>query len=166
MPKIVPFLWFDTEALEAAKFYVSVFKTKSRILKVSRYGDAGPGPKGSVMVVEAELLGQRVQLLNGGPHYALSPAFSFMVPCKTQKEVDAYWKKLLAGGGRPSRCGWLTDRFGLSWQVVPEALGKLMASKDAAKSQRVMQAMLGMVKLDVAGLEAAARGGATKRAAA
>ena len=166
MPQITPFLWFDKEAEQAAKFYVSIFKKRSKILNVSRYGDAGPGPKGSVMVVELALLGQRVDLLNGGPHFSHSPAFSFVVSCKTQKEIDAYWKKLLAGGGRPSQCGWLTDKFGLSWQVVPEALAKLMAKKDAASSQRVMRTMLGMVKFDIAALEAAAKGNAATRAAA
>lgn len=157
MQKITPFLWFDTQALEAAKFYVSVFKKSSKILRVSRYGEGAPGPKGSVMVVEFQLEGQRFQALNGGPHFKFSPAFSFFVSCKTQKEVDGYWKKLLAGGGEPSRCGWLTDKFGLSWQIVPEVLGTLMASKDAAKATRVMTAMLTMVKLDVGALEAAAK---------
>jgi predicted 3-demethylubiquinone-9 3-methyltransferase (glyoxalase superfamily) len=162
MPKIVPFLWFDTQALEAAKFYVSVFKgPKSKILKVARYGEAGPGPKGSVMVVDFQIDGQRVQALNGGPLFKFSEAFSFSITCKTQKEIDGYWKKLLAGGGKESQCGWLTDQFGFSWQVVPEQMEKLMATKDAAKANRVMSAMLKMVKLDIAALEAAAKGGAT-----
>jgi predicted 3-demethylubiquinone-9 3-methyltransferase (glyoxalase superfamily) len=156
MPKITPFLWFDTQAEEAAKFYVSVFKKGSKILKVSRYGEGGPGAKGSVMVVELLLDGQRIQALNGGPHFKFSPAFSFVVPCKTQKEVDTYWARLLAGGGQPSQCGWLTDKFGFSWQIVPDVLGKLLAGKDKAKSDRVMAAMMKMVKLDVRGLEAAA----------
>jgi len=156
MQKIVPFLWFDNQAEEAAKFYVSVFKKGSKVLEVSRYGDAGPGPKGSVMVVEFQLEGQRFQALNGGPQFKFSPAFSFVVRCKTQKEVDNYWTKLTAGGGAPSQCGWLTDKFGLSWQIVPEALGKLYASKDKAKVSRVMTAMLKMSKLDIRQLEAAA----------
>jgi predicted 3-demethylubiquinone-9 3-methyltransferase (glyoxalase superfamily) len=167
MPKIVPFLWFDTQALEAAKFYVSVFKgPKSKILNVSRYGETGPGPKGSVMVVDFQIDGQRVQALNGGPHFSFSPAFSFSISCKTQKEIDGYWKKLLAGGGKESQCGWLTDKFGFSWQVVPEVMDKLMATKDAAKANRVMAAMLNMVKLDIAALEAAAKGAPPKRKAA
>jgi predicted 3-demethylubiquinone-9 3-methyltransferase (glyoxalase superfamily) len=166
MQKIVPFLWFDTEAEDAAKFYVSVFKKSSKILKVSRYGEAGPGPRGSVMVVDFQLEGQRFQALNGGPHFKLSPAFSFVVRCKTQKEVDGYWNKLVAGGGAPSQCGWLTDRFGLSWQVVPDALEKLIASKDKAKASRVMTAMLKMSKLDIQVLEDAAANRAPKRKAA
>jgi predicted 3-demethylubiquinone-9 3-methyltransferase (glyoxalase superfamily) len=165
MPKLVPCLWFDSQALEAAKLYVSVFKGKSKILKVSRYGDAGPGPKGGVMVVELQLDGQRLQLLNGGPHYQLSPAFSLVVPCKTQKEVDAYWKKLLAGGGQPSACGWLTDKYGVSWQIVPDALPRLLGSKDPAKRERVMAAMLQMVKLDVAALEEAGAAAPGRKAA-
>src|SRR5260221_9581772 len=119
MQKITPFLWFDTQAEEAAKLYVSVFKKKSKILRVARYDDAGPGPKGAVMVVDFELEGQRFQALNGGPQFKFSPAFSFVVGCKTQKEVDYYWDKLIANGGAPSQCGWLTDKFGLSWQIVP-----------------------------------------------
>jgi predicted 3-demethylubiquinone-9 3-methyltransferase (glyoxalase superfamily) len=164
MQKITPFLWFDSQAEEAAKFYVSVFKNKSKIVMVSRYGEAGPGPKGSVMVVEFQLEGRRYHALNGGPLFKFSPAFSFVVSCKMQKEVDRYWNKLLAGGGKPSQCGWLTDRFGFSWQIVPEILGKLQASKDKAKSTRVMAAMMKMVKLDIKGLEAAAA--APKRKAA
>jgi len=166
MQKIVPFLWFDTQAEEAAKFYVSVFKKSSKILHVSRYGDAGPGPKGAVMVVEFQLEGQRFQALNGGSQFKFSPAFSFVVSCKTQKEVDGYWDKLVAGGGAHSQCGWLTDRFGLSWQVVPDGLDKLIASKDKAKASRVMTAMLKMSKLDIQELEDAATKGAPKRKAA
>ena len=120
MQKITPFLWFDDQAEAAAKFYVSVFKKRSKILSVSRYGDAGPGPKGSVMVVEFQLEGQRFLALNGGPTFKLSPAFSFVVTCKTQKKMDTYWKKLTSGGGVPNQCGWLTDKFGLSWQIVPD----------------------------------------------
>lgn len=166
MQKIVPFLWLDTEAEDAAKFYVSLFKKSSKILKVSRYGEAGPGPKGSVMVVDFQLEGHRFRALNGGPHFKLSPAFSFVVRCKTQKEVDSYWNKLVAGGGASSQCGWVTDRFGLSWQVVPDALEKLIASKDKAKASRVMTAMLKMSKLDIRELEDAAANRAPKRKAA
>jgi predicted 3-demethylubiquinone-9 3-methyltransferase (glyoxalase superfamily) len=168
MQKITSFLWFDTQAEEAAKFYVSVFKKKSKILSVARYGDAGPGEKGSVMVVEFMLEGQRFMALNGGPQFKLSPAFSFMVNCKTQKEIDYFWDKLVAGGA-PSACGWLTDKFGFSWQIVPEIVGKVMGSKDAAKTNRFMSALMPMVKLDLATLEAAAKGlakGAKARAKA
>jgi predicted 3-demethylubiquinone-9 3-methyltransferase (glyoxalase superfamily) len=165
MQKITSFLWFDTEAEQAAKFYVSVFKKKSKIVSVSRYGDAGPGPKGSVMVVEFLLEGQRFLALNGGPQFKLSPAFSFVVSCKTQKEIDYYWDKLVAGGA-PSACGWLTDKFGFSWQIVPELVGKLMGGKDAAKVNRLMTAVLQMGKLDLAALEAAARGAGKRKAAA
>jgi predicted 3-demethylubiquinone-9 3-methyltransferase (glyoxalase superfamily) len=156
MQKIIPFLWFDTQALDAAKFYVSVFKKKSKIVRVSRYNDAGPGPKGSVMVVEFELAGETFNALNAGPMFKFSPAISFVVNCKTQKEVDYYWNKLLANGGTPSQCGWLTDRFGLSWQIVPELLNKIYAGKDAAKAARVMASMLKMVKLDIKSLERSA----------
>ena len=162
MQKITPFLWFDTEAEEAAKFYVSVFKKKSKIVSVSRYGDAGPGPKGSAMVVELQLEGQRVLMLNGGTYYKLSPAFSFMASCKTQKEIDFYWDKLLSGGGVPNQCGWLTDKFGVSWQIVPELISNVMSGKDAAKANRIMAALMPMQKLDLATLEAAAKGGAAK----
>ena len=158
MQKIVPFLWFDTQALEAAKFYVSVFKKKSKILNVSHYGESGPGPKGSVMVVDFQLEGQRFQALNGGPHFKFSPAFSFSIPCKSQKKVDHFWKKLTAGGGAPGQCGWLTDKFGFSWQVVPNVLPKLLASKDKAKAARVMDVMMKMSKHEVSALEAAAKG--------
>jgi predicted 3-demethylubiquinone-9 3-methyltransferase (glyoxalase superfamily) len=165
MPRITPFLWFDKEAEQAAKFYVSVFKGRSKILTVSRYGSAGPGPEGSVMVVEFMLDGQRYQALTGGPLFKFSPAFSLVVTCKTQREIDLYWKKLLAGGGKPSQCGWLTDKFGFSWQIVPEQLERLIASKDAGKSQRAMAAMMKMVKLDIAALEAAAKGEDRRKAA-
>jgi predicted 3-demethylubiquinone-9 3-methyltransferase (glyoxalase superfamily) len=158
MQKITPFLWFDDQAEAAAKFYVSVFKKKSKIVSMSRYGDAGPGPKGSVMVVELQLEGQRFLFLNGGPHFKFTPAFSLTVTCKTQKEIDYYWNKLMSGGGAPSECGWLTDKFGFSWQIVPELISKVTAGKDAAKSNRVMTALLPMQKLDLATLEAAAKG--------
>ena len=156
MPKITPFLWFDTQAEEAANFYVSVFKKKSRIVSVSRYGDAGPGPKGSVMVVDFDLDGQRFHALNGGPTFKFSPVISFVVTCKTQKKVDHYWNKLLAGGGAPSQCGWLTDKFGVSWQIVPTIISKVLGGQDKAKADRLMAAVMTMVKLDVAALEAAA----------
>jgi predicted 3-demethylubiquinone-9 3-methyltransferase (glyoxalase superfamily) len=154
MQKITPFLWFDTQAEEAAKFYVSLFP-KSKILKTARYGDAGPGPKGSVMTVEFELAGQRMIALNGGPHFKFTEAISLSVDCKDQKEVDRYWTKL-SQGGQESMCGWLKDQYGLSWQVNPSILGKLLADKDAKKAKRVMEAMLKMRKIDIAALKAAA----------
>jgi len=156
MQKITPFLWFDNNAEEAANFYVSVFKN-SKILNVSRYGDAGPGPKGSVMVVSFQLEGQQFTALNGGPQFKFSEAFSFVVNCETQKEIDEYWSKLTSGGGKESECGWLKDKFGFSWQIVPTALWKLM-SGDPKKANRVMQAVLQMKKLDIATLEEAAEG--------
>ena len=154
MPAITPFLWFNDKAEEAANFYVSIFPN-SRILAVSRYGDAGPGPQGSVMTVNFELDGRQFTALNGGPRYAFTPAVSLMVPCETQQEVDSYWNKLTAGG-KPIQCGWLEDKYGLSWQIVPKELFRLVQDKDPAKSQRVMKAMLQMVKLDVARLQQAA----------
>ena len=154
---ITPFLWFDKQAEEAAQFYVSIFKN-SKILHVSRYGDAGPGPKGSVMVVNFQLAGQEFTALNGGPLFKFSEAFSFVVNCENQQEVDEYWSKLTSGGGQESQCGWLKDKFGFSWQIVPTALGKLMSDTDPQKANRVMEALLKMKKLDIATLEAAARG--------
>lgn len=154
MQSITPFLWFDKEAEEAANFYVSIFRD-AKILTVSRYGDAGPGPKGQAMVVKFELMGQVFMALNGGPHFKFTEAISFLVDCDAQEEVDYYWEKLLAGGGQPSQCGWLKDKYGLSWQIVPTILGQLMADKEPEKSKRVMQAMLRMVKLDVAELKRA-----------
>ena len=154
MQKIVTFLWFDDKAEEAANFYVSVFKN-SKITNVSRYGEAGPGPKGTAMVVVFELEGQQFMALNGGPHFAFTPAISLLVNCETQGEVDELWDKLLAGGGQKSRCGWLQDKFGLSWQIIPTALGKLMSDPDPEKSKRVMQAMLTMDKIDIAKLQQA-----------
>ena len=156
MQRITPFLWFDNQAEEAAKFYTSIFKN-SKIGKIARYGDAGPGPKGSVMIVEFQLEGQEFVALNGGPLFKFTEAISFVVNCKTQAEVDKFWKKLSAGG-KEVQCGWLKDKYGLSWQIVPTVLGELLSDKDAAKSQRVMQAMLKMVKLDIAGLKKAAEG--------
>jgi predicted 3-demethylubiquinone-9 3-methyltransferase (glyoxalase superfamily) len=153
MQKITPFLWFHDRAEEAANFYVSIFKN-SKVTSTSRYGDAGPGPKGSVMVVKFQLEGEEFMAINGGPTFTLSPAISFVVNCKTQEEVDEYWEKLSAGGEKV-QCGWLTDKFGLSWQVVPTILGELMADKDPVKSNRVMQAMLKMTKLDIKTLKQA-----------
>lgn len=155
MQKITPFLWFDNNAEEAAQFYTSVFKN-SRILSVSRYSDAGPGPKGSVMVVSFQLEGQQFTALNGGPLFKFSEAFSFVVNCETQEEIDDYWNKLTSDGGQESQCGWLKDKFGFSWQIVPTALGRLMS--DPRKANRVMQALLQMKKLDIATLEDAADG--------
>ena len=154
MQKITPFLWYDTQAEEAAKFYVSIFP-KSKILKMAWYGDAGPGPKGSVMTVEFELAGQRMIALNGGPHFKFTEAISLSVDCKDQKEVDRYWTRL-SQGGQESMCGWLKDKYGLSWQVNPSILGKLLSDKDAKKAKRVMEAMLKMKKIDIAALKAAA----------
>ena len=153
--KITPFLWFDNQAEEAAQFYTSIFKN-SKILHVSRYGDAGPGPKGSVMVVNFELAGQEFTALNGGPLFKFSEAFSFVVNCENQQEIEEYWSKLTSGGGEESMCGWLKDKFGFSWQIVPTVLGKLMSDKDPQKANGVMQALLKMKKLDIARLQAAA----------
>ena len=154
MQKISPFLWFNNQAEEAMNFYVSIFKN-SKILNVSRYGDAGPGPKGTVMVANFELAGQRFMALNGGPVFSFTPAISLYVDCETQAEIDEYWDKLSAGGSA-QQCGWLTDKFGVSWQVVPSVLGKLMSDPDPEKSKRVVQAMMKMVKLDIAALQRAA----------
>jgi predicted 3-demethylubiquinone-9 3-methyltransferase (glyoxalase superfamily) len=156
MQKITPFLWFDNNAEEAVNLYTSIFKD-SKILTTSRYGDAGPGPKGSVMTMSFELHGQNFTALNGGPHFTFTEAISFVVNCETQEEIDEYWEKLLQDGGKPSQCGWLKDRFGLSWQIVPTILGELM--KDPAKAGRVMKALMPMVKLDIATLKAAAEKG-------
>jgi len=150
MQKITPFLWFNDKAEEAMNFYVSIFKN-SKTVSISRYGDAGPGPKGSVMVAKFQLDGQDFIALNGGPTFTFSPAISFVVNCKTQDEVDEYWDKLSAGGAT-NQCGWLTDKFGLSWQIVPTALGEMMADKDPERSNRVMKAMLQMTKIDIAAL--------------
>jgi predicted 3-demethylubiquinone-9 3-methyltransferase (glyoxalase superfamily) len=157
VPKITPFLWFDNQAEEATKFYTSIFKN-SKILNIARYCEEGEQvsgrPKGSVMTVEFQLAGQKFIALNGGPHFKFTEAISFVVSCKTQKEVDYFWEKLSAGG-KEVQCGWLKDKFGLSWQIVPTILGELLGGRDAAKSQRVMQTLLQMVKLDIAGLKAA-----------
>ena len=151
--RITPCLWFDGQAEEAANFYVSIFRN-SKITAISRYGDAGPGPKGSVMVVGFELDGQAFTGLNGGPMFKFNEAISMVVNCETQEEVDRYWDRLLEGG-EPSQCGWLKDRFGISWQIVPTALLEMVQDKDPARSQRVMAAMLKMRKLDIAGLKQA-----------
>ena len=157
MQKISPFLWFDSNAEEAVNFYVSIFKD-SKIKDVSRYGDAGPGPKGQVMVMSFEIEGQEFVALNGGPRFKFTEAVSFVVHCNGQKEVDHYWDKLLEGGGQTQACGWLKDRYGLSWQIVPVEFFELMKDKDPAVRNRVMQAMMGMVKFDVEGLKKAAEG--------
>ena len=161
MQKITPFLWFDDQAEEAVKFYTSIFKN-SRIGKIARYGEEGEQiagrPKGSVMTVEFQLDGQRFVALNGGPHFKFTEAISFVVNCKTQAEVDRFRRKLSAGG-KEVQCGWLTDKYGLSWQIVPTVLGELLGDKDPAKSQRVMNAMLNMVKLDIKKLKQAHQGG-------
>lgn len=153
MQKITTFLWFDNQAEEAAKLYVSLFKN-SKIGSISRYGDAGPGPKDSVMMVTFQLDGQEFMALNGGPTYKFTPAVSLFVNCETQPEVDELWDKL-SEGGRKDRCGWLTDKYGLSWQIIPNALMKLMSDPDPEKSKRVMKAMLQMDKIDIAGLDRA-----------
>ena len=153
MQKITPFLWFDHQAEEAMNFYVSVFKN-SKVLSVNRYGDAGPGPKGSVMTASFELDGQVFTALNGGPVYKFSPAISFVVHCETQAEVDEYWEKL-SEGGKENQCAWLDDKFGVSWQIVPNALIELLSDPDPAKSGRVMQAMLQMKKIDIEKLKQA-----------
>jgi predicted 3-demethylubiquinone-9 3-methyltransferase (glyoxalase superfamily) len=148
MQKITPFLWFNNNAEEAANFYLSVFK-HGKLGKIVRYGDGAPLPKGTAMSVTFELEGQCFYALNGGPHFSFTPAISMFVDCVDQAEVDDLWNKLCEGGA-PSRCGWLTDKFGLSWQIIPKALGQLMGDPDPVKSGRVMQAMMQMVKIDVA----------------
>jgi predicted 3-demethylubiquinone-9 3-methyltransferase (glyoxalase superfamily) len=155
MQKITPFLWFDSQAEEAATFYTSLFKN-SRITGISRYGEAGPGPKGAVMTVNFELDGQKFMALNGGPVFKFTPAISLFVNCETQEEVDDLWKKLSAGGEK-SRCGWLTDKYGVTWQIIPTILGKLMGDPDRKKAGQVMKAMLQMDKIDIKRLEEAYR---------
>jgi predicted 3-demethylubiquinone-9 3-methyltransferase (glyoxalase superfamily) len=153
MQKITPFLWFDGKAEEAMNFYVSIFNN-SKVGSITRYGEAGPGPKGTVMIAMFQLEGQDFIALNGGPQYSFTPAISLFVDCKTQQEVDELWEKLSAGGVT-NRCGWLSDRYGLSWQIVPSALRELMGDKDPEKSKRVMKAMLQMTKIDIQGLKQA-----------
>jgi predicted 3-demethylubiquinone-9 3-methyltransferase (glyoxalase superfamily) len=156
MPKITPFLWFDGQAEEAATFYVGIFPN-SRIVTMARYGEAGPGPKGSVMTVAFELDGKEFIGLNGGPHFKFTEAVSFSVDCTSQAEVDRYWSAL-AAGGEEGPCGWLKDRYGLSWQINPTVLGEMLSDPDPARSKRVMEAMLKMEKMDIAALEHAYRG--------
>ncbi len=154
LQKITPFLWFDHQAEQAAAFYTAIFPN-SKVVKVARYGEAGPGPPGSAMTVEFELEGQAFVALNGGPIFKFTEAISFVVRCETQEEVDYYWEKLSAGGAEVE-CGWLKDKFGLSWQIVPAVLLVLLANPDPQKAQRVMRAMLKMKKLDIHGLKQAA----------
>ena len=156
MRPITPNLWFDTEAEQAAQFYVSVFPD-SRIISTARYPEGAPGPTGTVMTVEFELDGQRFVGINGGPQFPFTEAVSFQITCETQEEVDRYWQALTEGG-EESMCGWLKDRYGLSWQVVPQGMEEVFADADPARAQRAMQAMLGMRKLDLAALQAAAVG--------
>jgi predicted 3-demethylubiquinone-9 3-methyltransferase (glyoxalase superfamily) len=156
MQKITTFLWFNGNAEEAANYYVSTFK-HSKIVNTARFGDAGPGPKGSVMLVTFELEGQQFMALNGGPQYTISPAISLFVNCETQAEVDELWAKLTSGG-KEVQCGWLTDRFGVSWQIIPREFMQLMQDKDPVKSQRVFKAMMQMVKIDLDVLKRAYRG--------
>jgi len=156
MQKITTFLWFDDQAEEAANLYTSIFKN-SKIMGVSRYGEAGPGPAGQVMTVNFQIEGQEFTALNGGPEFKFTEAISLVVNCETQAEVDHYWEKLSAGG-EESQCGWLKDKFGLSWQIVPTALGELLGGPDPVKAQRAMQAMLQMRKLDIAALQRAYEG--------
>ena len=153
MQRITPFLWFDNQAEEAAKFYTSIFKN-SKLGSVARYGETGPGPKGTVMTAEFELDGQKFVALNGGPTFKFTEAISLVVNCETQEEVDYYWDKLSAGG-QEVQCGWVKDKYGLSWQIVPTILGKLVQDKDAKKVNRVMEAMMKMVRLDIQGLKQA-----------
>ena len=153
LQKITPFLWFDNQAEEAMNFYVSIFKN-SKVGRVTRYGEGGPGPAGTIMSATFQLEGQEFFALNGGPLFTFTPAISFFVNCETQQEVDDLWEKLSAGG-KKERCGWLKDKYGLSWQIIPSILGKLLQDSDPAKAKRVMQAMLQMDKLDIKGLQLA-----------
>jgi predicted 3-demethylubiquinone-9 3-methyltransferase (glyoxalase superfamily) len=153
MQKIAPFLWFDIQAEEAAKFYVSIFKN-SKIVRIARYSELGPGPAGSVMTVEFELESQRLIALNGGPHFKFTEAISLMVDCKTQEEVDYYWNKLTEGG-QESDCGWLKDKYGLSWQITPGILMEMVSDPDKEKADRAMKAMMTMKKIDIAALKRA-----------
>jgi predicted 3-demethylubiquinone-9 3-methyltransferase (glyoxalase superfamily) len=159
--KITPFLWFDDNAEEAAKFYTSIFK-KSKIIDIAHYGEsaaeASGRPKGTVMTVTFELEGQRFMALNGGPIFKFSPAISFLVSCETQKELDDLWEKLSEGGGEQEQCGWLKDKFGVSWQIVPSVLGEMIQDKDAEKSEKVMKALIQMKKIDIQSLQKAYAG--------
>jgi predicted 3-demethylubiquinone-9 3-methyltransferase (glyoxalase superfamily) len=160
MQKITPFLWFDSNAVEAAKFYTSIFKN-SKIIDIAHYGEstaaASGRPKGTVMIVSFELEGERFMALNGGPVFKFSPAISFLVNCETQEEVDDFWKRL-SEGGEQDQCGWLKDKFGVSWQIVPSVLGQMLQDEDAKKSERVMEALLQMKKIDIQGLRKAYAG--------
>jgi predicted 3-demethylubiquinone-9 3-methyltransferase (glyoxalase superfamily) len=155
--KITPFLWFNDNAEEATNFYVSIFRN-SKTLNVARYGDAGPGPKGTVMSITFQLEGQEFMALNGGPQFKFTEGSSMVVLCDTQAEIDRLWGALLAGGGREQQCGWLKDRYGLPWQIVPARLRDMMKDPDQARADRVMAAVMKMVKLDIAKLEAAYKG--------
>lgn len=157
MQPIVPNLWFDTQAEEAAAFYTSVFPD-SRIVGVTRYPEGSPGPTGSVMTVEWEIGGQRYVGINGGPQFPFTEAVSFQVTCDSQEELDRYWDALLAGGGQEVQCGWLRDRYGLSWQVVPAGMEEVLSDADPERAARAMRAMMGMVKIDIAAVRAAADG--------
>ena len=152
--KITTHLWFDGNAEAAVEFYTSLFPD-SRVTHVARWGEGGPGPQGAVLNIAFEMAGQEFLALNGGPQYRFSPAISLFVSCESQAEVDDLWTKLLAGGGKPNQCGWLDDRFGLSWQIVPKALIELMSDPDPKASGRVAQALMGMQKIDIAGLRQA-----------
>jgi predicted 3-demethylubiquinone-9 3-methyltransferase (glyoxalase superfamily) len=153
MKKITTFLWFDGKAAEAAEFYKSVFKD-AKILETRYYSEAGPQPKGTVLTVTFEVFGQEFVALNGGPHYQFTPAVSFFVSCDTQEEIDGYWDRLLEGG-TPMQCGWIADKFGVTWQIVPKFLGEVLKDSDGERVARVMRAMFQMVKLDIAGLKRA-----------
>src|SRR5882762_3942935 len=153
MQKITPFLWFDNNAGEAIDFYLSIFKD-AKIVNATRYGKGGPGPEGTIMTATFQLYGQEFMALNGGPMFKFTEAISLFVKCDTQEEIDEFWEKLSAGGQK-SRCGWLKDKYGLSWQIVPTALFELMQDEDAAKSQRVMKALLQMDKIDIERLKQA-----------
>ncbi len=153
MQKIIPFLWFDGKAEEATNFYTSIFKN-SKIVSIMRYGEAGPGPKGTVMSTSFQLDGQDFIALNGGPQFTFSPAISFFVNCETQEEVDLLWEKL-SEGGEKQRIGWLKDKYGVSWQIIPSALGDMLQDKDPVKSKKVMEAMLKMDKIDIKSLRQA-----------
>jgi predicted 3-demethylubiquinone-9 3-methyltransferase (glyoxalase superfamily) len=159
MQKITPFLWFDNQAEEAAKFYVSIFPN-SKVGNISRYGESGPGPKGTVMIAEFQLDGQEFTALNGGPLFKFTEAISFAVNCETQEEIDYYWGKLLQGGGKEQQCGWLKDKYGLSWQIVSTAFIEMMQDKDTAKTERLMKAAMQMVKPDTATMKKAFEQGA------
>lgn len=157
MEKIIPCLWFDNQGEEAVRFYASIFKS-AKLGRITRYGTDGPGPAGSVLTIEFQLEGRDFLVLNGGPEFKFTEAVSLVVSCQTQAEVDNYWKKLTADGGQEVQCGWLKDKYGLSWQIVPEVLYEMLADEDTAKVTRVMQAIHQMIKLDIKQLKAAYAG--------